>query len=625
MCGFVAIIGESDSVQRVNRVRKMLSAIAHRGPDDDGLLDTSFSTFGFRRLAILDLSPSGHQPMSSQCGRYSIVFNGEIYNYLELRTELERLGHTFVSRSDTEVLLQAYLHWGETCLTKLNGMWAFLIIDRLTNRIFGSRDRFGIKPLYWYRTTDGVLLVASEVKAIQASGLYHFEPNLTACADYLIDNQLDHQTQSFFQNIYSVGAAQSFVVSADARVHARTYWNFDPFDGARTADPVQTFAQLFESAIELQMRSDVPLGVHLSGGLDSSSIACELTRVGSRLGADGPIVSFSFMDAQFDETEYIKAVLKQTGARHNILHTDAALVMRDLPLTLQAQDEPIHSLTPVIGYQLMKLTADHGIRVVLNGQGADETLGGYGSFFRDAWMTELSKSIPAAWREVQRYAHALGLKGEVLFLNLLKHAAQSTLRRLEPYRKISDQRFRSEQRRQAWLSPHLIGYASGRRGYQAPDLQSQLKQSVTESPLPLYLRTEDRNSMAHSIESRVPFLDHRLVELAFSLGRQWKLDAGLNKVILREAMRGRIPDVVQSRKDKMGFPSPLVRWLRGELQNPMRELIIEHQALTEPFFSSKQVLSMLDQHRDGVSGLEGKIFRAATLGIWLRQQTQFDG
>lgn len=617
MCGFVVLAGCADEAQRGLVVRRMLDTITHRGPDDHGTLDDGLAAFGFRRLSILDLSPGGHQPMTSGCGRYSIVFNGEIYNYVELRQELMALGHRFVSRGDTEVLLHAYMQWGADALPRLNGMWAFVIIDRVKRILFGSRDRFGIKPLYRHRTAAGLTLMASEIKAIHASGLYAWSPDLRTCADFLADGLQEHTQRSFHAGIELVPPAHSFTLDAEGRYTETAYWRPEDFPERDVADPTETFARLFEDAMSLHMRSDVPVGVHLSGGLDSSSIACAAARIRASTQAQGPLVSFSFMDHEFDESTYIRDTLAQTGAQHHVLRTDAQAVWRDLPDMLRMQDEPVHSMTPVISYQLMRATAEQGIRVVLNGQGADETLAGYGSYFRDAWISALSDGLPRAWREVQRYAEARGEPAQRLFKGLLVHALKSQLRRSSLYRRAADRRYRAALEAQRWLSPEMTRLATGHPEYEAPDLRSQLIHDLRASPLPLYLRTEDRNSMAHSVEARVPFLDHRIVELALSLKREWKIDANLNKVVLRRAMRGRIPDSVQSRQEKMGFPTPQERWLRGELHDVARDTLERTRHRLQPFVETDAVLDLLARHRAKAGRFDTQVFRALQLGLWL--------
>lgn len=601
----------------------MLETIRHRGPDDEGLLDDPLATLGFRRLSILDLSAHGHQPMASADGRYAIVFNGEIFNYLELRAQLQALGHRFESTGDTEVVLHAYAAWGPGCLARLNGMWAFVIVDRVRRVLFGARDRFGIKPLFHW--TDGrQTLLASEIKAIRASGLYRTEIDLNLAADYVVDGRLDQTQRTLFKGIEQVPPAHAFEIEQDGRYRQWPYWKLEDYPEKEPGDPVERFATLFEDAIALHMRSDVPVGVHLSGGLDSTSIACAAARVRATARAQGSLMAFSFVDREFDETRFIEDTIASTGATPVRLQTSAEQVWDDLPRVLAYQDEPVHSLTAVVSYQLMALTAQHGIRVILNGQGADETMGGYPSYFRDGWVSELlQRGLPAAWREVARYAAARGEPAQRLFGNLLLHVLKSRLRVSPAYRRVAMGRNLAARRNLGWVRPEFAALASGHPEYTEPDLRSMLIRSIRHDPLPLYLRIEDRNSMAHSIEARVPFLDHRLVEFEMSLGRAWKLDGELNKVLLRRAMRGRIPDSVQQRKEKMGFPTPTARWVGGALHAKFYDRLSQLRPRAAEHLDASALLGLLAKHRAGGIDHSGVLFRATQWDLWLEQTSRF--
>lgn len=621
MCGLVAVIHPGTAEPRAAIVARMLASIRHRGPDDEGALSADGITLGFRRLAILDLSPLGHQPMTSPDGRYAIVFNGEIFNYIEVRQRLQALGHQFRSSGDTEVLLHAFMQWGPTCVQQLNGMWAFVIADRQDGRVFGSRDRLGIKPLYRCHVGEH-LLFASEIKAIRASGLYRGRIDERVVADYLVDDRIDESPAGFFEGIEQLPPGCNFEWSA-ADGYRQTRWFDLRTVGERGIDrPAEAFADLFEDAMRLHMRSDVPVAIHLSGGLDSTSILCASARVRLETGAQGPLKAFSFNAPEFPERQYIADTIAQTGAELIELETSAQRVWADLPAVLAQQDEPFHSLTAVIGWQLMQLTQQHDIRVVLNGQGADETLGGYPAYFRDAWMSLLaSGGLGAAWQEVTAHATATGQARGDLFMSLLRHAVQSGLRSLPAYRALADRRYRRDRQARAWIAPELVDRLTGYPDHQRQGLRDALIRSVEEAPLPLYLRVEDRNSMGHSIEARVPFLDHRLVEFGFALGAQWKLRGDLNKVVLREAMRGRIPESVRSRRDKMGFPTPSVRWFGDDLYPQLRELFGDAGDEARPYVDREALLAMLEAHRAGHGTHHAALFRSAQLLLWLRQAT----
>ena len=274
----------------------------------------------------------------------------------------------------------------------------------------------------------------------------------------------------------------------------------------------------------------------------------------------------------------------------------------------------------MIGWQLMRLTQQHGIRVVLNGQGADETLGGYPAYFRDAWMSLLgSGGLGAAWKEVTAHALAGGKARGDLFMGLLRHALQSGLRARPAYRRLASRRYRDARRSLGWLAPGVVEQLTGYPDHQPQGLRNALLRSIEEAPLPLYLRVEDRNSMGHSIEARVPFLDPRLVEFGLALDTRWKLRDDLNKVILREAMRGRIPESVRSRRDKMGFPTPSIRWFRQDLYAEVRTLFGDSAPGADQYLDRRALLALLDAHRAGEGTHQAALFRAAQLILWLRQ------
>jgi len=616
MCGFAALIALHGAHAERAVVERMNGLLVHRGPDDAGIEMHGDVGFAFRRLSILDLSPAGHQPMSSPDGALTIVFNGEIYNYAELRKELEGLGHRFRSSGDTEVLLMAYRAWGEQCLDKLNGMWAFLIHDRARRIVFGSRDRFGIKPLYFHRAGERILF-ASEIKAIRDSGLYEFAPNWRIASEFLLENRLDETSETFYQGIRQIPAGHAIRLGIDGELKQWRYWRVHA-PSERIDDPADAFADLFEDSMRLHMRSDVPVGVHLSGGLDSTSIICASARLRGADGARGPLTAFCYMAREFDESSYIADTVAQTGALLQRLATQPRELWDSVPDVLWYQDEPMHSMTPLIGYALMGLTAAHGIKVILNGQGADETLAGYGSYFRDYWHGLLSRgAVIEAWQEMGRHAQAHGGERGPMFMRQLRHFVQSQLGRLGAYRKLAAERAVARARSHPWFSDELCSHFDGRDGpHYAADLNDSLARSIEVDPLPIYLRVEDRNSMAHSVEARVPFLDHRLVTFAHGLPENWKLRGPWNKYLLREAMRGRIPESVRTRVDKMGFPTPAARWFREDLREPILDVLHRQATRERGIYRLDRIMADLERHRKAEIDVSSELFRIAQLEIW---------
>jgi len=618
MCGFSVALRLGPGIADLGEVvERMTEVIRHRGPDDEGTFLSGPVAMGFRRLSILDLSPLGHQPMLSDEGQVVLVFNGEIYNYLELRSELLALGHRFKSTGDTEVLLHAYLQWGTDCVNKFNGMWAFVIYDRREGKLFGSRDRFGIKPLYRYRAAD-CWLFGSEIKAIRASGLCEDEINWPVAADYLINGRLDASAQTFYTEIEQVRPATAFEVDREGAYREWPYWRLEDAPAVDPRDPAAAFAELFEDAMRLHMRSDVPVGVHLSGGLDSTSIICSSARWRAIQKAPGSLMAFCYQAQEFDESALIADTVRQTEATMFDLETSPQAVWDDLSCMLRFQDEPVHSVTPIIGYQLMRLTARHGLKVVLNGQGADETLAGYPSYFRDYWNTLLRDGrIGETWHEIGSYVAVHGGRQSGLLLRQLRHYLQGKLHKSDSYRRLASWNDRRSAHSDGWFSAGLSRYLPARRSDGGcGDLNESLSRSIRDEPLPLYLRVEDRNSMAHSVEARVPFLDYRLVSFAYRLPANWRMRGPWNKFLLREAMRGRIPEAVRARPAKLGFPVPLSKWLVGPLYEAFRERITSRQARERGIYNVDSIVRDLDRHRRGEVDVSANLFRVAQFEIW---------
>jgi asparagine synthase (glutamine-hydrolysing) len=617
MCGFAAMIRLDGGPIDADVLRRMASSIQHRGPDDSGEYVAECVGFAFRRLSILDLSPAGHQPMTTIDGRHTIVFNGEIYNFRELRRELEAAGHVFRSSGDTEVLLRAYVQWGAECLQRLNGMWAFVIHDRVRNLVFGSRDRFGIKPLFLWRDRQR-LLAASELKAIRASQQHTSRINWTVAADFLLEGRLDAGVETFFEGIEHLPAAHAFELSIDGRYRQWRYWQL-PDDAGRSGSESPTeFAELFEDAVRLHMRSDVPVGVHLSGGLDSTSIICAAARTRRAEGNMQALRAFSYIAEEYDESSYIRDTIEQTGASLTVLGNDPQRFWSMLKEVMWHQDEPFHSINLLVSYELMRLTASSGIKVILNGQGADETLAGYPSYFRDYWSSLLRRgSVGMAAREIDAYCNAHGGSTTARLVRQLRHFLQGSLSRLPAYRRLSTQRWQESLASDDWFAAPLAQHLAAHRPEPEPtDLHQSLARSMAEQPLPLYLRTEDRNSMAHSIEARVPFLDYRLVEFAFRLAPERLMRGPWNKLLLREAMRDRIPESVRTRVDKFGFPVPVRQWVSNALQEPARAIVTSAATRERGIYNVDNILRDLDRHRRGEIDVGQKIFNVLQFECW---------
>lgn len=616
MCGLVAMLGLAGRKADATILTRMAQSLAHRGPDDSGLYLDHEVGFGFRRLSILDLSPTGHQPMVSADGQSVIVFNGEIYNYLELRDELRGAGFCFRSTSDTEVLLAAYRHWGPECLTRLNGMWAFVIHDRRRGVLFGARDRFGVKPLFLHRSEDAWLF-ASEIKAIVGSGLYHRATNWQVAADFLLEGRLDESPATFYAGIEQVPPGSAFELRLDGHWRQWRYWSLPTVEPEPPADVEGAMAELLEDAVHIRLRSDVPVGVCLSGGLDSTAIICAMARQRAH-GDASPLLAFCYHEPAFDERGFIADTLAQTGALLRRISLSPAAMWESVAQVLWFQDEPIISGAPIAGFHLMKLAKDNGVKVVLNGQGSDEALAGYPSYFDDYWYTLLrSARVTHAWHEIRAFAAVHGTRPARLFLHSLGRFLHHQLRRARPYRSLVGRRTLHRDLHNNWFTPALREHRVARdEGYEEPDLDAVLRRSVERACLPHYLRLEDRNSMAHGVEARLPFLDYRLVSLAFRLSADRKMEGVWNKVLLRRSQRGRIPESVRNRVEKMGFPTSLHEYVTGHLSGPLQDILASRAARERGIYNVEKMIGALRNGHRVEPAAALQLFHAAEFELW---------
>jgi asparagine synthase (glutamine-hydrolysing) len=596
----------------------MARHIAHRGPDDTGEFTENGISLAFRRLAIFDLADSSHQPMISADGHLVIVFNGAIYNFIELRTELGKLGHVFRTTGDTEVLLAAYQQWGAECLPRLNGMWAFAVYDRRTHRIFAARDRFGVKPLFWYRDKRGLVLT-SEIKAIRDSGYARLTPNWAVIADFLLEHELDSGDETFYAGISRVPPGSFFEGDARAEPAFRRYWSLEGVtaDASDGPNPVEEFRALFDDAVRLRMRSDVPVGVLLSGGLDSTSIVASMAEQSKRTGSAARLDALCYFDPAYDETQYIDATLRTTGATLCRLEPDEERLWSSLEVHLWHQDEPVHSFTSVVIYQLMELARARGLKVILNGQGADEVLAGYPSFFIDYWSDLLrSGRLKQVHEEIRAFARGNDQSAFALQSAVASNVVKQMRRFVPGHRHLAARRRRDRVENDRWVSADLKSKWTPRVAEHPRTLTDSLRFAVERSSLPLYLRVEDRNSMAHAVEVRLPFLDHRLVTHSFRLGANWKLRGEYTKVILRSAMRGRIPDSVRQRVTKFGFPTSVNDWFRGALFERCRDVLASRAVRESGVWNVPELDRALASHKRGDENVGNRLFDVVQFTKW---------
>jgi asparagine synthase (glutamine-hydrolysing) len=597
----------------------MTKAIRHRGPDSNGIFHDGTVCLGFQRLSILDLSDTARQPMHSPDERVSLVFNGEIYNYVELRTQLEALGHRFHSTGDAEVLLHAYLEWGQRCVMRFNGMWSFLIWDGHRRVLVGSRDRFGKKPLFMYRGKHAIIF-ASEIKAILSSGQYRGEPSWSAAAALLLKSGLDQfrvSRNTFFEGIEQIPAATIFELDESGKYSEQRYWSIVPFAAPPPPDPAEAYFATFEDSVRLRMRSDVPVGVFLSGGLDSTAVACSLAR--QRVSGGEGIFAFNFHSDEFDESRFIADTVAQTNLTLVRYAPRPTRMWESLQGVLRCQDEPVHSFAPVAVYELSRLAAEHGVKVVLIGGGADEYLAGYVDYFARYWYQLMRGGHPLrAWSEISAFTDAYGTSRAPLVWGTLARL-RSELRRLPYYRALSRTRYRRALQANPWYTDDLKRRLPDEQDdFVDPGLDTTLLHAVNHAPLPFYLRMDDRSSMAWSVEARSPFLDYRAVELAFNLPGRWKMRGPLNKFVLREAMRGRVPESVRSRREKWGFPIPAARWFAKDLSGPVAELLADRVTKERGLYEIETISRDLTRHRNGEIDASGGLFDFVQFELWMR-------
>lgn len=617
MCGFAAVVSLGGEKPDLRLISRMTGFLTHRGPDDDGMIAEGGYVVGFRRLAILDLAPSGHQPMLSSDGRHVIVFNGEIYNYVELRDELITLGHVVRSSGDTEVLLAAFREWGEQCLGRLNGLWAFLIYHRISRHLFGARDRFRVKRLYIYRDAR-FLMYSSEIRAIRDSSAVRLLPDWQTIAHFLLDDQLEDSERTFYTGVEQVAAGTAFEADADGRMRSWRYWSLPSVNGA-VPNPVETYREVFDDAVRLRMRSDVSVGVQLSGGLDATSIISRMAQHWAAAGRDPQdLQAFSYLSPEFDEEEQIQATLQQTNASQVPLAAGPGELWSTVEKHLWFQDEPVHSFTSVVGFGLMGLARSHNVKVLLNGQGADEALVGYSNYFFDYWSDLVRAGrLWAANSEISWFASAHRRERCEIGLQLMGRSTRQAMGSLPGYAALARMRGRHDVRADPWVSDEFKNCWSAPPNQSGSSRDAVLRRSVEASPLPLYLRVEDRNSMVHGVEVRLPFLDYRLVNLAFSLGSEWKLKGPYTKRLLREAMRGQIPEIVRTRVHKFGFPTSVESWLRGPLYEPLRDLLTSRLVRESDLWNNSAVTAALEQHRTGAANHGARLFDVAQLCLWM--------
>lgn len=592
----------------------MRDSISHRGPDDAGFWQAPAGSamLGSRRLAILDLSPSGHQPMADEASGLVIAFNGEIYNYLELASDLESCGCRFRSRTDTEVLLKSYEKWGEECLERLNGMFAFAIWDESRQTLFAARDRFGEKPFYFYQDANRELLAfGSEIKALVAGRLFAARPDPGAVCSFLANEGIDAGRETIVENVFALPAAHALRFSwRDRSLKIWRYWDLDAERKILFSDREQyadRFLELLADSVRLRLRSDVPVGSSLSGGLDSSTIVGLVAKTRPQAGQE--TFSARFAEGPFDEGPHIQRMAVWAGVRNHAVYPDPKNLPEEIEALTWQQDAPFHSSSIYAQWCVMRLARERGVTVLLDGQGADEVLAGYHSYFSSS-IVELLKRyrVFAAAAAIRRYTLAHGRSHLPLILaGLLPAAVRSSAKAWRRPRAI-DKDFE-----RMWPRPSVVG-----KGKFHHPLHQLLYETLTETSLPALLRYADRNSMAFSREVRLPFLDHRLVEYLFAIPAEQKIDGATTKIVLRSATRGILPEEIRTRKDKIGFAPPENVWLGGPLREWAEDVMSSDQFRQREWLDARALDRVWRRFKSGEAALHTVVWRWLSLETWAR-------
>ncbi len=625
MCGINGIAFSKKSKRRADErvLTKMRDVQFHRGPDDGGMFTDETIGLGHRRLSIVDVS-HGAQPMFNEDGSLVIIYNGEVYNHADYRAELEAKGHVYKTHCDTETILHLYEEYGAKAVEKLRGMFAFAIYDRREKTLFIARDRLGVKPLYYVHDPEGNLFFGSEIKTLLEAGAIKPELNYNALPDQLA-NHGTSRDETLFKGVKRLLPGHSLFWQ-DGNLKIEEFWDvrFEPKHEPRSdAEFIDEWRELFKESVKLRLMADVPLGMFLSGGIDSSAICAIMSEM-----VDEPIKTFSvgFKEREANEFEYARIVAREFKTEHHEITITPEQFFAELPNLVWHEDEPLGFIASVPLYFVSRLAQKH-VKVVLTGEGSDEILAGYGRYEKavqlinygekyesltPAFVRELVKSgVSAIGGKLNRTFLTRQADIENLFLDnfsIFSKAMQKELLSNETKARILDENPYSQQNK--WLEKT-----------DAKDVLDKLLYVDTKTYLHELLMKQDQMSMAASIESRVPFLDHKLVELTAQMPVHMKLRGRETKFLLREAMKGILPAEILTRS-KMGFPVPLGNWFRGRFKHIVDEYVLSERAAQRGIFNADFVREIAQKHNAGENHDE-RLWFLVNFEIW--QRRFFDG
>jgi asparagine synthase (glutamine-hydrolysing) len=627
MCGICGI-AIPDKLERdvdSTLLIRMRDSLTHRGPDDAGVfMDTSVG-LGHRRLSIVDVA-GGHQPMSNEDGRVWLVYNGEVYNHRDLRPDLEARGHRYQTASDTETIIHLYEEHGPRAVEQLRGMFAFAIWDGPRRRLVLARDRLGIKPLYYTLSADGVICFASEIKALLEARQVGAELNYDALADYAA-NRYTSGEETLFRGVKRLLPGHTLVWT-NGRVEIERYWDVSfekPQAQLSEKQYIDEFAELFQESVRLRLMSDVPLGMFLSGGIDSSAIVSAMSGMVS-----DPIKTFSvaFDEREANELEYARMVSRAFGTDHHEIVVSPEQFFDVLPAMVYQEDEPIAHPSSIPLYFVSKLASEH-VKVVLTGEGSDELLAGYDKYRKTVYNLALGRAyhntMPASVRRAIERA-ILKLNGASRVRQKLSRTFLCLEPRIEDIyfdnfsvfsRSMQRRLFTRDTREQMLETDPYAAPLALLAGADSSSLLDQLLAADLKTYLHELLMKQDQMSMAASIESRVPFLDHKLVEFAAALPEKMKLRGLRTKYILRKAMEHRLPKEILTRR-KMGFPVPIGSWLRNKFSHVVDEYVLSPRALERGIFEPGFVRELVTRHNAGENHAE-RLWALINFEIWQRR------
>ena len=625
MCGIFGIYSKKKStVINKNRFTDSLKIISHRGPDNINSHFHNSNALGHVRLSIIDLNKNSNQPFHSLDNRYSLIFNGEIFNYIEIKKDLESEGIVFKTESDTEVLLKAFMHWGKSCVQKFNGMWAFIIYDSHKDEFFCSRDRFGIKPLY-YCQYNNQILVASEIKSILNYYTELAKPNYNVIANYCRTSIGGQHSQTWFKNIFRIEPASN-VLFSQGKMVTEKYWEYPKaVDEKITFDKaLEQYKSIFLDSVRIRLRSDVPIGITLSSGIDSTSIACLMNRVNNK-------VKFKTYTAKFENSNYSK---EEKQNYKNDVEIDEAKIVKKFASELNMSsnfievnyDNYLDNLSKLIWhlesghgspaiYPLDQVVerAKNDVTVILEGQGADELLGGYINVAGMTYIVDQLKkmNVLKAYKEwrilIETYSYKIAI---ILFIRQLNiNFINKMFLRFSGIEKL----FKGPIKKYNPLKDH----PKEPTGFD-DRLNKHLYKAHTGGLVNL-LHYGDAISMKHSVESRLPFMDYRLVELAFKLPPEFKIHNGQGKYIHRKAMEGILPNSILNNKIKFGFDSPLSEILFKEGKNSVKSILFSDKCLERNLFDENVLRNMFSKPQTSIINTTRYIYRILCVELWFRE------